>query len=385
MSRRPTSTSPSLGSKAPLLALAGLLAVALATLAGTWAGRVASPPEPEPPAPTPAPARVEQAGPAQLLVPGAWRSIPLDESGVAGLDAKHAAAFVQKSEPSVRIVAEFGAIGDPSLMPAALRAAFPEPGAEPARARLGVHRAALYSGVATADESARADVTLMATTKGVLAISCAASAATTYDCASDLSAVGVPDATTLVPTPALALGLRLPGVLERLDRDRRTHRAALARAGTRWRRAAAAGRLAADHARAAATLRPVAGAAGASLLASLASTQRAYRALQRAARNRWRSRFIAARQRIQSAETGLRTALASVPKPSPAPRMPRPRPEPVSVPAPAPIVAGPNGVSPLIFILLALLAAGAGLAAGTAGAAPRLWRTATAGRTERRA
>jgi hypothetical protein len=65
--------------------------------------------------------------------------------------------------------------------------------------------------------------------------------------------------------------------------------------------------------------------------------------------------------------------------------MPRPRPEPISVPAPAPIVAGPNGVSPLIFILLALLAAGAGLAAGTAGAAPRLWRTATAGRTERRA
>jgi hypothetical protein len=65
--------------------------------------------------------------------------------------------------------------------------------------------------------------------------------------------------------------------------------------------------------------------------------------------------------------------------------MPRPRPEPAPAPAPVPIVTGPDGVSPLVFILLALLAAGAGIAAGTSGAAPRLWRTTLAGRVGRRA
>jgi hypothetical protein len=382
MTRRSTSNSSGAGSRAAVIVLAAVVAVAVATLAGAWAGRLAETPEPEAPAPTPAPLRVEAAGPAQLLVPGEWRSIPVEEAGVA---AKHAVAFIPKSEPSVRIVAEFGAISDPSLLPPGMRAAFPETSGEPARARLGVHRAARYSDLAGAEDSARADVTLMATTKGVLALACSSTEGTSYDCASELTAVGVPGATTLVPTPSLALGLRLPGVLERLDRDRRTHRAVLARAATGRRRAVVAGRLAADHARAAAALRPVAGAAGASLLASLAGTQRAYGALQRAAANRWRSRFIAARQRIQAAEATLTTALANVAKPSPAPRMPRPRPEPAPAPAPVPIVTGPDGVSPLVFILLALLAAGAGMAAGTSGAAPRLWRTTLAGRVGRRA
>jgi hypothetical protein len=115
-------------------------------------------------------------------------------------------------------------------------------------------------------------------------------------------------------------------------------------------------------------LRPSAGTAGRRLIASLTSTAAAYRALARAASNRWRSRFIAARQRIRSSEAALTAALADIPRPKAAP-IARPKPKPVVT---VPDVPAPGGVSLLVFAALALLAAATGVVLGTSGAAGRL-------------
>ena len=361
-----------------VLLLAAAFALVLAALAGTWAGTVATPPEPEPPAPPP-PDRIVQAGPAQLLAPAAWRAIPVERAGVAGLDGQQSVAFAVRSHPSVRIVAEFGPPADASLLPPGLRAAFPEITSPMVGTRLGGQRAALYSDVAIG-KSTRADVTVMATTKGVLAIACTAAVPATtkgYDCAPKVSAAAVPGASTLVPSPSLALSLALPPVVERLDRDRRTQRAALARAAFGRPQARAAGRLEAAHANAAAALRPAASEAGQPLLASLARTQAAYAKLERAAANRWRSRFRAAREPVRRAETALVAALADSPKAQVAAPPSRIEPPPAPAPAATTAIPTPGGISPLAFAVLSLIAAIAGIALGTAGAAPRLLRPAT--------
>ena len=358
--------------------LAAVAALALAALAGTWAGTVATPPEPAPPAPPP-PERIVQAGPAQLLAPGAWRSIPVERSGVAGFESGDAVAFTVRSRPSVRIIAEFGPAADGSLLPPGLRALAPEIASPMAGTRLGGQRAALYSDVALG-ESTRADITLMATTEGVLAIACTAggTAATTgYDCASKVRAAAVPGASTLVPASSLPLSLALPPVVDRLDRDRRTHRAALARAAFGEPQARAAGRLAAAHASAAATLRPVAGETGQPLLAGLTRTRYAYAKLERAAANRWRSRFAAFREPVRRAETALVAAIAAIPVAESAGPPAHIEPAPAPAPAATTVIPTPGGISPLLFAILALIAAIAGVVLGTAGAAPRLLRPAT--------
>jgi hypothetical protein len=331
----------------------------LATAAGTWAGsRLA-----DTPAPPPAPRTVE-VGPAQLVVPGGWRSVPVERSSVAALDPRRAVAFAPTGWPSARVVVEFGAPADASLLPPALRAASPD-AAQPEAARLAGQPALLYRDVAVAPAD-RLDITVLTTTAGVLAIGCPSG----DDCTNELDAAAVPGATTLVPTAWLALGLRLPAVLKRLDRNRRAHRAALAQANALWRQARLARRLAADHMTAAAALRPSAGSVGRTLIAGLTGTATAYRALARSASHRWRGRFIAARRHIRRSEAGLRAALADVPRPSAAPAA-RPTAEPAVT---VPDLPAPGGVPLFIFAALALLAASAGIVLGTTGAAARLRR-----------
>jgi hypothetical protein len=329
-----------------------IAAAGLAIVAGTVAGtRLAAPEE----SPAPAPPRTVSVGAAKLVVPAGWRPIPVARSGVTGLDAARAVAFSRSSE---RIVAEFGPATDASLLPPGLRAAV-SGSPSPVSTRLAGQRASLYRGLSVG--GAPTDVTVLATTAGVLAFACNA-------CGEQVSAAAVPGATTLVPSPSLALALRLPEVLDRLDRNRRTHRAALAGAPAGRRQGRAARRLAADHATAAAALRPSAGTAGRPLLTSLAATATAYRALARASSNRWRSRFIAARRNIQRSEAALTSALADIPRPGAAPAL-RPKPAPtVSLPD----IPAPGGVSLLVFAVLALLAAGAGTALGATGTAARL-------------
>ncbi len=329
-----------------------IAAAGLAIFAGTLAGsRLAAPEE----SPVPAPPRAVSVGSAKLVVPAGWRPIPVARSGVSGLDAARAVAFSRSSE---RIVAEFGPATDASLLPPGLRAAVPG-SPSPVATRLAGHRASLYRDLSVG--GAQTDVTVLATTAGVLAVACTG-------CGEQVSAAAVPGATTLVPSPSLALALRLPTVLDRLDGNRRTHRAALARAHAGRRQGAAARRLAADHASAATALRQSAGTAGRRLLTSLTATATAYRAFAGAASNRWRSRFIAARRKIQRSEATLTAALADIPRPRAAPAV---RPKPASTPLLTDIPA-PGGVSLLVFALLALLAAGAGVAVGTTGTAARL-------------
>ncbi|HET9737191.1 MAG TPA: hypothetical protein VFP78_03650 [Solirubrobacteraceae bacterium] len=348
------------GGRAVRFAVAVVAAAALAIAAGSWAGsRLA---EPEEPAAPPPPPRAVEVGAAKLVVPAGWRSIPLERSGVAGLDPERAVAFAPAGRASTPIVAEFGPVTDASLLPPALSADVLRSTSPPDATRLGGHPAWLYR----AAGSERLDLTVLTTTAGVLAIGCPAG----NECTKDVEAAGVPGATTLVPSDSLALGLRLPVVVERLDRNRRAHRAALADANALWRQGRLAGRLSTDHAAAADALRTSAGTAGRRLLASLADTATAYSALARAASNRWRNRFIAARQRIKRSEAALTAALADVPQPRAAPALP-PKPEPaISIPD----IPAPGGVSLLLFAALALLAAAAGVVLGTTGATERLRR-----------
>jgi hypothetical protein len=350
-----------IGGRAARFAVIVVAAGALAIAAGSWAGsQVATPAEPEPPPPAP---RTVSVGPAQVIVPPGWRSIPVERSGVAGLDAERAAVFVRGSG---RVIAEFGPASDASLLPPALRAAFRGPLPPSARVQLGGRPASLYPDLPISGAAERVDLAVLTTTAGVLALACRAG----DDCAKELQAATVQGAATLVPSASLALALRLPTVVERLDRNRRAHRAALARANALWRQGRLARRLSADHAAAADALRPSAGTAGQRLLASLTGTATAYSTLARAASNHWRSRFIAARQRIRRSEAALTAALAVAPKPRAAPPLP-PKPEPaISIPD----IPAPGGVSLLLFAALALLAAAAGVALGTTGATERLRR-----------
>ena len=348
-----------IGGRAARFAVIVVVTGALAIAAGSWAGsQLATPAEPEPPPPAP---RSVSVGPAQVIVPPGWRSIPVDRSGVAGLDPDRAAAFVHKSK---RIVAEFGEATDASLMPPALRAAFPGSVPPPALTQLGGRPASLYPDLPISGGADRADLAVLTTTAGVLALACPAG----DDCAKELQAATVQGATTLVPSASLALALRLPTVVKRLDSSRRTHRAALRRAARGRRQGAAARRLAAAHTAAAAALRASAGTTGRPLIAGLTRTASAYAALARAASNRWHNRFIAARERIRRSESALNAALADIPRPRAAPTV-RPKPAPVMS---IPDIPAPGGVSLLLFAALALLAAGAGVALGTTGATTRL-------------
>ena len=135
------------------------------------------------------------------------------------------------------------------------------------------------------------------------------------ECDTGIESISVADAVALVPSPSLALSLRLPAVVHRLDSERAAQRGALQRAATARGQALAARRLAAAYADAAAALRRVAGAPGASLIEHLAGVRRAYGALARAAAAGSVGAFAATSRAVRRAEAGLTRAIAAVPGP----------------------------------------------------------------------
>ena len=356
-----------LESRVVLLLVAGAVGVVLAALAGAWAGRAATGGDEEP---VPR-ARVVGVGPARLAVPTGWRPAALDGAGIGRLDPKRAVAFEPTPGLAARAVAIFAPVDDASLIPSVLRAAFPGSPGRPSATRVGGRPAWLYNGLTQRPSGRGADVTVLPTTAGVLAIACTAPASlwpTGSGCAAEVDSVAVPGKAVLLPSPSLALALRLPDAVLRLDRDRLAHREELSRASRPAAQALAARKLAADHATAAAALRPFAGPAGAPLLRRLVRSQDAYGALEQAAVEGSPAAYAAAGRAVRATDAALTRAVAAVPPPKPAPAARAA----VRVPAPAAPRAS-SDLSPLLFPLLALLAAVAGLAAGMTGAGPRLW------------
>jgi hypothetical protein len=355
--------------RAVVLLPAVIVAGVLAALVGVWAGRVAAPPNPEPP-----PVRVVSVGAARLVVPADWQPARLRSTGIAGLDAEHVVAF-ERPGLSLQAVAIFAPTVEPSLIPRELRSAFPGHLPAPRAARVGGRPAWTYH-LTAGSSGPHADATVLATTAGVLAIVCMTLVPSAVDpgCAADVESITVGGAVALVPSRSLALELRLPTVLDGLNRARSRHRAALSRADTAESQARAAHRLGADHRAAARVVRAATGPAGMPLVRDLTGAAEAYDALGRAAAKSSTAGFDAARAVVRQADAELARGVADVPRPITA-RAART----------GSTVTGQQGhngpsssVPAILFALLMLLAAAAGVATGSSEVAPRLWRSAAA-------
>jgi hypothetical protein len=354
--------------RAVVLLPAVIVAGVLAALVGVWAGRVAAPANPEP-----SPARVVSVGPARLVVPADWQSARLRSPGIAGLDAEHAVAF-ERPGLSLRAVAMFAPTVEPSLIPRELRSAFPGHPPAPRAARVGGWPAWTYH-LTAGSSGPHADATVLATTAGVLAIVCTTLVPSAADpgCAADVESVSVRGAVALVPSRSLALELRLPTVLDGLNRARSRHRAALSRADTAESQALAARRLGADHRAAARVVDAAAGPAGMPLIRDLTGAAEAYDALGRAAAESSPAGFEAARAAVRQADAELARGVADVPPPITA------QPTRTGSTVVRQNHNGPSGSVPaVLFVLIMLLAAAAGVATGGSEVAPRLWRSAAA-------
>jgi hypothetical protein len=350
----------------PLLAI--VVAGALAILAGVWAAHIAAPSKPEPP-----PVRIVEVGPARVAVPAHWQRAPRHSAGIAGLNAERAVALDPTPGGSTRVLAVFAPTVEPSLIPRDLRSAFRGRLPAPSATRVAGWPAWVYRDMTSRPSGRRADVTVFATTAGVLAIACTAMAtsAAVSGCASQVASVQVPGATTLLPSRSLALELALPAVLDRLNRARRRHRTALRGAHTGASQALAALRLGGDHRAAARSLLVAGGPAAAPLIRDLTDAADAYEALRRAAEAAAPPEFAAARAAVRRTDEELAREVVRVPRPASATHAASPAARPQGREDRA-----SGGVPRLVFALLILLAAAAGAATGYSDAARRLWRSA---------
>jgi hypothetical protein len=352
--------------------LAFVLVATLAAVAGVALGRAAAPEPPRQPPPS-----AVSVGPARVLVPDGWKPATLRTAGVTALDAQSAVAFETTPGLSEWAVILFSRTTAPSLVPAELRAELDGPLPAPARTRLGGSPAWSYRGVATARPDVRADITVLPTTAGVLAVVCTSGLTLSGNdlCAGDVASVTVRGARLLLPTPSLALEQALPAVLDDLNRARLEDRAVLSAARTPNRQAHAAARLAADHRASARAIRAAAGPAGTPLANDLEAVARGYDALRAQVQTGSRSGFASARRAVQDAEAVLGGDVRAVPQPAPAP-VSR-----TAVGPPEELSGGRrSGVAPLVFALLGVLALAVGGAAGYSEAISRLWPRAGAAR-----
>jgi hypothetical protein len=351
MARPRTSIAHAAWRRKVAIAAAAIAGVALAILAGTWVGRLVAPDEASPPV-----TRDVRAGDARLVVPAEWRPVQLAKSGVAGLDPASSVAFEPAPGLPGWVVAAVAPADHPSLIPRALRALLAASPPRPRAVQLAGRPAWRYPQLVTRVDDRSLDVTVLATTRGVLSVACVSRAvARIASCASEVSFASVVGGAPLAPSASVALAHRLPVILGRLDRARVEGRSALGRARTRAAQDAAARRLAHDHRAAAEQVRAAGGVSGASLAQRLESSARAYAGLARAASRGSVARFAGATREVSTAETRLARAVEDIPErtPPPAPTAPpRPRANPVDARA-------SSATSPVL--VLAMLALGAAI------------------------
>jgi len=344
-----------------------VVAAILAAAAGVGLGWIAAPEQPRQPT-----SSAVSVGPARVLVPRDWQATSLRRTDFASLDGLQAVAFETTPGLGEWAVILFSRTAEPSLIPAELRADLRGPLPAPADARLAGSAAWSYRGLATARPYVRADATVLPTTTGVLAVVCT-SGLTLSDnklCAADVESVSVKGATPVLPSPSLALQRALPAVLTELNRARLRDRATLSAARTPTEQALAAGRLAVDHRASARAIRAAGGPAATPLARDLTAVADGYDRLRKHAQSRSRDGFAAARAALEDAEAALQADVRAVPQPVP---------ESVRRTA-VERASGPrSGAAPVVFWLLIALAVAAGGAAGSSGAASRLWQRVRGG------
>ena len=321
------------------------VAAVLAVLAGLGAAALVAPD-----APTTRPTtRIVHAGPALLTVPAVWqRSAPVE-----GLAPERTAVLSPAPGTAGSALITFGPTDPRSLLPRELRAILHDPPPAPVAATLGGRPAVVYHDLRTGERLL--DVTVLPTSAGVLAVGCSAPA----ECAGAVTAVSVPGATALIPSPAVPLAAALPTAIARLDRETIAGRNDLGAARTPAAQAGAASRLAARQRAAADALRSGFGPAAQSVGAALDEGGRAYDALGAAARAGSPAAFAAARAKVRAAETHLTAAAGTVREAGT-----RPSAEPAQPVAATPPPADTPGIVRFAEILLVVVLLVASLLAG---------------------
>jgi len=295
-----------------VLVVAGvaLVALAAAAFAGWWAGRVTADYEPEPA--RSAAVRTLELGRATVSVDGEWtaaRRVP----GLPAPAPRRAAAFMPVAGIAAYALVSFSAIDHPSLLPAGLRGVLDEPPRAPVRGVLLGRPAWRYPGLTIGGRRRTMDVTVLPTTAGALTVACIAPievADAITGCSSGVERVTLSGGARWVePAGSLVRRGRGTAVVERLDRERVTARAALGRAKTGAAQARLAGRLAAIHRRAAAELG--ARRALASVASALDGAAAAYDTLAAAALAGDRNRYARAGKAVDRADAALGRSLAA--------------------------------------------------------------------------
>jgi hypothetical protein len=251
----------------------------------------------------PATTGVVSTGGATVILPGEWQTLPTRRGGPTPV--------MQLANPPLRVLVTLAPVDDRTLVPKALRELTRGVVGRPRPTRLAGYPAWLYSGLRARGSRAKLDVTVLPSSRGVLGVGClwAPGAPRARACAASVSSVTLDSGEFFAPSDRLALALRLPTVLGRLDHARVGARARLRAARTPADQARLAGALAHAHFGAADSLRPVAGRIGAALVSSLTDAGGAYLALGRAATGGSASRFASARRTLQADEDRLTAAV----------------------------------------------------------------------------
>jgi len=283
------------------------LAAALVAAGAGWWIRSAAGPEAPRVAPVAAPVSV---GAVVLVPPARWTAVDASAE-LPATDPSTTAAFELEPGVAGRAIVTLAPADDPSLLPQALRdiARAPLPAAKPTTL-LG-HEAWHYAGLRATDRR-MADITVVPTSAGVLAVACladSADASGAAGCASQLAGLRLNSGEWLRPSVDVAAAAVAPPILRRLDGARLDARAALGRARTPRGQAHAARRLSAVHAGAAGSLAPYASGRAGAVIAALRASAGSYARLAAAAGARAPQRYRNARRAVARDDGALRAAV----------------------------------------------------------------------------
>jgi hypothetical protein len=255
-------------------------------------------------------------GPASLKVPASWSAINDASAGIPGLDSTSTRGFRIEDGLGQRAFVTLAAPADRWLIPSSLRRELRPPFGTPIPGFLAGYPAWSYSGVSTAHPNVVMELTVLPTTAGVLAVACTSrsAVAASSNCDQDVEQLFVSGAQILRPTPDTGFRLAMSPILTRLQDDRAAVEPKLIAARDGGAQAQALLAFGEAYAAAARRLDPLAPRLGqaATLVASLHSAARAYRAAGVAASTGAFGDYFAARAAVKAAESKVATALGHV-------------------------------------------------------------------------
>jgi hypothetical protein len=259
--------------------------------------------------------RIMTLGFGRLKVPPNWTAITPARAGIPGLDPASTRAFRIDDGLGRHAFVTLAPPADHWLIPSSLRPALRPPLGAPVPAFLAGYPAWSYSNVATTRPNVAMELTVVPTTAGVLGVACTSRLVVgPSGCDLDVKQIFVSAARVLRPTADTAFRLAVSPVLTRLQDDRAAIERQLNAAGDAGAQALALDAFGKAYTTAARGLDRFAPRPGpaATLVASLDSAGRAYRAAGTAASIGAFGDYSVARAAVRAAESKVATALGHV-------------------------------------------------------------------------